>query len=66
MDLILEQEDPTAAQKEEKELSKIAKQLPDAFSSTDDDAIIIDLDSLDSYINENLTINEKITQEPRR
>tara|TARA_Y100000592_G_scaffold101037_1_gene184785 strand:+ start:4033 stop:5280 length:1248 start_codon:yes stop_codon:yes gene_type:complete len=65
MDLILEQEDPTAAQKEEKELSKIAKQLPDAFSSTDDDAIIIDLDSLDSYINENLTINEKITQEAK-
>lgn len=66
MDVILEQDDPAAGQKEEEKLSKIAKQLPDAFSSPDDESIIIDLDSLDSYINENLSIQETITQEAKK
>ena len=61
MDALLEQEDPTAtaATDEEEELHSVVKKLPDAFSSTGDDAIIIDLDELDSHINEALELNEK-------
>ncbi len=59
MDALLEQEDPTAAADEEEELHSVVKKLPDAFSSTGDDAIIIDLDELDSHINEALELNEK-------
>jgi len=57
MSTLLEQEDP-ALEEEEEELHKVAKRLPDAFSSTEDDSIIIDLDELDSHINEALSLHE--------
>ena len=64
MDTLLEQEEPN--EKQETEISKIAKQLPDAFSSTDDDDVIINLDELDSYINESLSLEEKIAGEAKK
>jgi hypothetical protein len=50
---------PPTEEAEEKELHKVTKKLPDAFITSDDEQITINLDELDAHIHEAIDLQEK-------